>query len=127
MTAIITPDDIISIYANAAGLDDCVIQDFICVVNEADACLSGAGYSACICSLIKKYSVAHMIYSVQATDFKSMSSPTGESVTFNDFNVGSGMSGSAFGRMALSLDKSGCVSSIIENTAADRFLVAVGC
>jgi hypothetical protein len=126
MTVIITPDDIKGIYPNAAGFTDCQLQEFICVVNQADACLQGAGYDDCVISMIKKNAVAHMAYSLQSTNFKSMTSPTGESVTFHD-NANTGdLTSTAYGRMVMSLDKSGCVSSIIENTESDRFLVSVG-
>ncbi|MAF36355.1 hypothetical protein CL622_04525 [archaeon] len=54
MTAIITPDDIKKIYPQAAGFDDCTIQEYICIVNEADACMAGSGYSECVCAVIKK-------------------------------------------------------------------------
>jgi len=126
MTAIITPDDIKQLYPKAAEMDDCLIQDFICVVNQADQCLAGSSYPDCVSSLIKKNAVAHMIYSIQITNFKSVNSPTRESVTFNDIGTTGGLDGTAYGRMVLSLDTSGCMSGVVENTNASRFLVSVG-
>tara|TARA_Y100000310_G_scaffold344620_1_gene458356 strand:- start:1467 stop:1856 length:390 start_codon:yes stop_codon:yes gene_type:complete len=126
MTAIITPDDIKKIYPQAAGFDDCTIQEYICIVNEADACMAGSGYSECVCAVIKKNAVAHMLYSINFGGISSMTSPTGESISFKDIAMGNGLASTPYGRQVLSLDKSGCVSGVIENTSAERFAVSVG-
>jgi hypothetical protein len=126
MTAIITPDDVKQLYPKAAEMDDCLLQEFICVVNQADQCLAGAGYADCTIALMKKSAVAHMVYSIQMTNFESLRSPTGESVKFRDIGTTGGLDGTAYGRTVLSLDTSGCISGVIENTSASRFLISVG-
>jgi hypothetical protein len=129
MTAIVTPDDVFETCPQAAALGECFIQSLINIVNKADACMAGAGYDADTCFTVKVLAVCHLTHGIQAGQFQAMTSPTRESVTFKqmDSSSGTGINSTPYGRMVSNLDHSGCISAVIENSSAERFITSVGC
>lgn len=82
MAATITTQDVKEFYPN--GFPDSVIQRYIDVLAQADACLDANNVSEPQQALVKLYAVAHMMSMQLGGGVKSERDMDGESVTFKD-------------------------------------------
>ena len=127
MAVTITPEDVFEFYPPAADVPTNIIEDYICLVDQADMCLDGAGVEDCVQRLLKLNAVAYLLCATsQAGNIKQMKSPTGESVTFVDGNNVTGLNSNQYGRMLRMLDKNGCIIDIIETPENERFIETAG-
>ena len=93
------------------------------VLSEADQCL--ATYTQTQIDLAKAYAVAHFMTQQSGGQVKSDKSPTGASVTFNEWKgQGVGLESTVFGTQLLSLPGGRCIAAVIDKP--EMFAVSVG-
>jgi hypothetical protein len=113
MVATVTPDDIKAL--QPTSLADAVIQDMIDCIDEADACLTGAGVSDAKAKLLKSYAVAHQVLMAAGGSLSSQRAQSGAAKSFA-FKSDQGLPATVWGQMLKQMDSSGCVVGLLENT-----------
>ena len=94
------------------NLPDSVIQQFIDFVDQADVCLDLNVVPDPTQTMLKLYTVAHMITTQQGGSVSSETDMDGASVSYNNSKIGTGFTGTEYGTMAYSMDTYGCMGAL---------------
>jgi hypothetical protein len=95
-------------------LPDSIVQAYIDVIDEADACLDSYGVPTSKQTLLKLNGAGHLIASSQAaTGVESMTGPLGDSIKYKA--DASGIDRTSYGQQLKMLDKTGCVTSLFSD------------
>lgn len=112
MAEIITVDDVKD-YCSTT-LSDTAISDLIAFISQADACLDLNNIPAISQRMVKLYAVCHMVLMQQGGGVKSESDMNGESVTFAQAFDKSGLMGTNYGSLIVTMPGYECISSLLD-------------
>ena len=113
MAVTITPADVKVVQPTT--LPDSVIQDMIDCVDQADTCLDDAGVIDSKVTLLKTYAVAHQVLMAAGGSLSSQRAQSGAARSFA-IKTGQGLAATHWGQLLKSMDASGCVVGLLENT-----------
>lgn len=122
MAVTITVEDVKSYGIQGA---DAMLTDFIAVVDGADDCLDKNKVPETTQRILKINAVGHMATLASGGQIKSQSAPNGASRSFST-PTGSGIDSTVWGSSLKSLDKYGCVTSLLEADKAKPFIAVAG-
>lgn len=110
MAVTISASDVTTAYPATAAVDSTMMDGFIALVDQADACLDANGVSVVLQTSIKVAAVAHLAtQSIDQSSVKSAGSATGASVTYKDSRT------TPQWALLKSLDQYGCVTSLLDD------------
>jgi hypothetical protein len=121
----ITVTDVENMCPAASSVDETVVQMYIDLVDQVDACLDSSNAPDSIQKFLKTSAVCHYICRSQGGTVKSETDMDGASVTFETYKVdGYGLSSTSFGQNILSSGYQSCFAFM--DASPSRFITAVG-
>ena len=118
MAVTITASDVTTAYPATASVDSTMMDGFIALVDQADACLDANGVSDDLQKSIKVAGVAHLASkSLDQSGVKSAGSATGANVTYKDSHT------TPQWALLKSLDQYACVTSLLDSGSGMDFFI----
>ena len=94
------------------SLPDSVIQQFIDFVDQADTCLDANSVADATQTMLKLYTIAHMITTQQGGSVTSETDMDGASVSYSVGSSGEGFTSTNYGASAASMDTYNCMGAL---------------
>ncbi|WP_106478111.1 DUF7370 family protein [Phytohalomonas tamaricis] len=104
---------------------DAMIDGYIALVAQADTCLDKNKVPDETQRLLKINAVAHLMTLAQGGQIRSQSAPSGASRSFAT-PTGQGIELTNWGSMLKTLDRYGCITSLLENDKERPMVMSVG-